>query len=69
MSMDRNTVLGVTSLDSFLFTEPYLEGSLGIPNVSLATVFAKDLVNYTSPFTSEKQLFSFIRVCLSVLLG
>ena len=57
-------------LTAFLFDESYLEGSLGIPNVSLTTIFARDLVNYTSsPFTSEKQLFSFIRVCLSVLMG
>ena len=55
-------------LTAFFFAESYLEGSLGIPNVSLTTVFARDLVNYTS-FTSEKQLFSFIRVCLSVLMG
>ena len=51
MSMDCNTVLGVTSLDSlFVFTESYLEGSLGLPNVSLATIFARDLVNHTSLF-------------------
>ena len=51
MSMDRYTIIAVTSLDSlFVFAESYLEGPLGLPNVSFATVFARDLVNHISPF-------------------
>ena len=34
----------------FVFAEYYLEGSLGLPSVSLATIFARDLVNHTSLF-------------------
>ena len=38
MSMDRNAVLGVTSLDSLLlFAESYLESSPGLPTVNLPT--------------------------------
>ena len=31
-----------------MFAESYLESSLGVSNVSLATIFARDLVNHTS---------------------
>ena len=49
--MDRDTVLGVTSLDSLLvLANSHLEGPLGLPNVSHAAVFARDLVDHTSPF-------------------
>ena len=50
MNMDSDTVLGVTFLHHlFVLTESHLEVSLGLPNVNLVALLARDLVDHTSP--------------------